>query len=458
MRNPYTNRSTIRDPAMFFGRTSDLTRIYAMLANTQSVSIVGDRRIGKSSLLYCLARPEVQARIGRYDFSNYFFIHIDLQGSVYKKAVEFLQYLLDKIRLQIKEDWLPAIDQAAESQDAFETTIGEINRRGFKLVLLMDEFDYVTRNERFNADFFSFMRYIATNYDLSIVTVSQKRLAELCHIGIADSPFFNIFAVVSLDALTGEEARELMTIPSLKAGYPLADDAGWLLELAGTQPIFVQIACFYLLEARAGLSNGEEPDYEAVRQLFYGEARDHFEYAWTHLTEAGRQRLQPELWQDQGPYHHYLATSGEFRRFVRQKSGWQESKEHLINEKQVEEALKTFWRVTDLGQCSLADLNLVKRQLIQNGHSRLGPNVGRALQDVLKTAIEHLGTANEPRDKASKQWRHWFILQQCYVEETQNKHIVLQLNIAERTFYRERAEAIKALTHVLQELELNLAA
>ena len=84
--------------------------------------------------------------------------------------------------------------------------------------------------------------------------------------------------------------------------------------------------------------------------------------------------------------------------------------------------------------------------------------MGRALQDVLKTAIEHLGTANEPRDKASKQWRHWFILQQCYVEEMQNKHIVLQLNIAERTFYGERAEAIKALTHILQELEFNLAA
>ena len=111
-----------------------------------------------------------------------------------------------------------------------------------------------------------------------------------------------------------------------------------------------------------------------------------------------------------------------------------------------------------MGQCPLVDLNLVKRQLMQNGHARLGPNLGRALQEVLKLAIEHLGAANEQQDKTSKPWRHWFILQQCYIEGTQNRNIVLRLNVAERTFYRERAEAIKALAQVLKEMELNTSA
>ena len=44
MRNPYTHRAAVRDPQMFFGRTSALTRLFALLANGQSVSIVGDRR------------------------------------------------------------------------------------------------------------------------------------------------------------------------------------------------------------------------------------------------------------------------------------------------------------------------------------------------------------------------------------------------------------------------------
>ena len=451
MQNPYTNRNTIRDPAMFFGRTDYLARIYALLANTQSVSIIGDRRIGKSSLLYNLAQPEVQARIGRYDFTNYQFVYIDLQGGVYQSAAEFLNYLWRKLCLRA-ETWRPPPAGEMASHEAFETAVASANEQGFKLVFLLDEFDYVIRSDHLDAPLFSFLRYLANNYDLSIVTASQRPLAELCHTNIVDSPFFNIFAMEPLDALTSSEALDLITLPSTKAGCALAGEAPWVLEMTGRQPMFIQIACFHLFEMQARPSGPVEVDQAAVQARFYEEVKPHFEYAWDHLVEEERRRLQKEIWQERALARHYLAESSAFHRFVRALSGHQTSQEALITGEELKETLKNFWKVADLGQAPLTKLNLVKQYLIQHELPSIGPNQGRALQDVLKTAIEHLWTAHR-KAETHLEWDYGFILQQCYVEGAPNKDIAIQLNVSERQFYRLRDGAVEALVGVLREME-----
>jgi serine/threonine protein kinase len=50
-RNPYLNRVMIANPSEFFGRDRDIRRIYSRLdaQRPQSISVVGERRIGKSS-------------------------------------------------------------------------------------------------------------------------------------------------------------------------------------------------------------------------------------------------------------------------------------------------------------------------------------------------------------------------------------------------------------------------
>ncbi len=52
--NPFTNRSTIREEENFIGREQEITNILSRVRNGDSVSVVGKRRIGKSSLLYHL--------------------------------------------------------------------------------------------------------------------------------------------------------------------------------------------------------------------------------------------------------------------------------------------------------------------------------------------------------------------------------------------------------------------
>ncbi len=55
--NPYTHRAMLPgDSPMFYGRESEISKIINRLAaeRPQSCAVVGDRRIGKSSLLHRL--------------------------------------------------------------------------------------------------------------------------------------------------------------------------------------------------------------------------------------------------------------------------------------------------------------------------------------------------------------------------------------------------------------------
>src|SRR5260370_21477128 len=119
-----------------------------------------------------------------------------------------------------------------------------------KLVFLLDEFDYVSRNEHFDLNFFNFLRSIAHNRALSFVTASTKSLLDLCDKSVISFPFFNIFNVLNLGVLTRDEALELIRVPSDRAGCSLLDDRQFILELAGTHPFLLQLACFLVFEAR----------------------------------------------------------------------------------------------------------------------------------------------------------------------------------------------------------------
>src|SRR4249920_990807 len=78
--NPFTYGNPISDPVRFFGRKREVDRIVSRLRNDEfeSSSIVGDRRIGKTSLLVHLGNTEVR-RAYALDGPGYVFVYVDLQ-------------------------------------------------------------------------------------------------------------------------------------------------------------------------------------------------------------------------------------------------------------------------------------------------------------------------------------------------------------------------------------------
>jgi DNA-binding NtrC family response regulator len=287
LRNPFLNRAMIRSVDQFFGRRRELQRVMARIGAPvpQSVSIVGERRAGKSSLLWHLAQEEVQARFLE-EPERYVSMLLDFQGQQHLDREGFCrvfsQHLREGIgkRLELEE----AVDFSG-----LEAGIEGLERAGLRLVCLLDEFETVTRNPIFGGEFFGFLRSLANAHPVAFVTSSRRELQTLCHTReISESPFFNIFAQVRLGALMEDEAFALISEPSREMGLPLKPYTAKILDLSGRLPFFLQMACSATFEC---LAEGEDkhPHWDQVEQRFLEEASSHFRYLWEHFETEERE-------------------------------------------------------------------------------------------------------------------------------------------------------------------------
>ena len=313
-RNPYLNRVAIKDPAQFFGRSREVSKIFSRLtaSRPQSISVVGERRIGKSSLLNYVNHPQVRAR--QLDQPDaYVFAFIDLQQKRRITPVEFFKELFELMAKEIGDDAL-AVEEP--SFDAMRAVLERFRRRSRKLIVLLDEFDAITTNRAFDLEFYSFLRSIANNYDVAYVTSSARDLQELCHTQlIADSPFFNIFTNVFLRAFTRKEATDLITRPSAEASLPLGGYARRIMDIAGYFPYFLQIACsayFDYLDENDGKLNREE-----VEAVFLDESRGQFRFIWDHMSDSHRRCVREfaeheQVGKEQAQAYEDLKRAGYF--------------------------------------------------------------------------------------------------------------------------------------------------
>ena len=291
--NPYVNRLMIRDPENFIGRTAETEKVFSRVgaARPQSISIIGERRIGKSSLLYQLYHESVREK-HLIDPDSFTFVFIDLHGLMGITVDEFLGLFVEEVATAADMDFDLDSDAAGGGYLAVRRLLPRLERAGKKLVVLWDEFEAITGNENFAEDFFSFFRSLANRFDVAYVTTSSRELQELCHTEeIAVSPFFNIFTNLYLGAFLPEEARELICRPSEAAGVPLEPHQDFLLEAAGYLPFFQQMACCALFEELSERPAGETT-YDDVLRQFAVEAAPHLRYIWEHLDSDSREFLR----------------------------------------------------------------------------------------------------------------------------------------------------------------------
>jgi serine/threonine-protein kinase len=297
--NPYLNRVMIPSSSMFFGREAQVRRIMGRLSaeRPQSVSIVGERRIGKSSLLNHLFSPSTRLAL-QPEAGRSLFLFLDFQQLRTIGEQEFLGLIFAGLRRQLGE----ALElEVSEDFEGLRALAEGVAAAGLRLILLADEFESVTKNERLGAELYSFLRSLANNYPVGFVTASARNLKDMCvsH-QIADSPFFNIFAVTNLGLLREQEALTLIREPSAAHGRPLEPLAPAILAMGGAYPFFLQMACsawFEYLESedlQADALAGKPPPRE-VLSLFREEAEPHFEYVLQTLPPEEKLALAAVL-------------------------------------------------------------------------------------------------------------------------------------------------------------------
>ncbi|MCJ7702600.1 MAG: AAA-like domain-containing protein [Anaerolineales bacterium] len=291
--NPFTFGNPIRDPARFCGRREDIRQIVNRLRSSahESTSVVGERRIGKTSLLKHFDNPEVAAGLG-LPADEYCLVYIDFQGLTDITPQRFWQRVLRKMERTIcLPDLVPEIQEVRKMggfdlfdlEDLFEM----IASAGLTIVLLLDEFEYVTQNPNFGSDFFGGMRALAIHQNLPLVTATRRELVDLCHSDeIKGSPFFNIFANVVLRPFSREEVYQMLDGYLAETTLTFSpQEKELVIGLGGGYPFFIQMAGNYLVEAKQKGYQGDELLRE-VYASFDAQSDSHFTYMWSHSSES----------------------------------------------------------------------------------------------------------------------------------------------------------------------------
>jgi hypothetical protein len=280
--NPFFHRGPIHNPVYFYDRKKEIKQALMWLSKRQSVSVIGPRKIGKTSLLLHLCRQEVMQQYGLDPADILVYFNCEGLGEL---GLEDLYALIlgevanraDELGHQIS---VPA--RPTSYLDFRNALRGMCNsNKGPRVALLLDEFEILSKNQEMCEKLFPGLRALAQEFILTYVTVSQHPLAKRKEY----SPFFNIFVPLEMGLFDESESRELIagSLEKAKATFD-AQVLDGILELGGGHPFFLQVVGYWALELQAtkGSPLGSR-DLRILTQAVRSEVEAHFEYYWKQL-------------------------------------------------------------------------------------------------------------------------------------------------------------------------------
>lgn len=218
--NPFSATLAVRQPECFVGRTAELRRLEAMLQQS-SVTLLGEPKIGKSSLLWRLADHWPHPVIGPLDCHNV----LD-RNDFYEQLAELLNLADSQLR-----------------------TLRTALRSGPRLILL-DELGAAPDWGLSDRDLKFLRAQCGQNTDLRIVTASRIPLRELFVDSGRDSPAYNFLSPLTLGPLTTGESRQLLSHPWAANAHKFDVAAvEEILDLCKHHPFRLQRAAFHRYEA-----------------------------------------------------------------------------------------------------------------------------------------------------------------------------------------------------------------
>ncbi len=332
--NPFFHRGAIRRAEHFHGRSAEVRQILGLLRNGQSVSLIGPRRIGKSSLLLQICRPSV-----REDFDLHpphaLFVMMDCQELGGSPPEEVYETLLMSLTDTAEEAGID-IEQVQEpgTYRALDRVLHRVSNKNVPVIVILDEFELLAANKNLTPYFFARLRGLTTKYGLAYLTASQRPLfAVTAEEEILSSPFFNIFVTLPLGMFSPEEAQDLMSCRIQHADVEFSNNlVEHLLFLVGPHPFFLHIAGYHAYQAVIQSSEtGQSLDLNIIDDHIEVEADSHLSYLWHNLgsdeqyvlaladgpIDVLRQLEQQCLLQNSGK--SYIYTSEILRRYVRRQ-------------------------------------------------------------------------------------------------------------------------------------------
>jgi outer membrane protein assembly factor BamB len=252
--NPYSVGMPIRSPKMFYGREGDQNTIVADLVNSaanMAVVLYGQRRTGKTSLLYQLVNtPLLEPHVP---------VYIDMQSEALGITIgKFLRSIAYTIHRTLKERGItvrqPGLRAFKDDPtfifsrflDEVHTLLGDER----KIILLIDEFEILEKKVDERAlprEIFEYLRSLMQHrHNMSFLFAGTHTIMELTS-GYW-SVFFNIAQHRRLTKLGGAAAKRLIVKP-VAASLEYDEFAiKKIRNLAADQPYLIQLICYLLVE------------------------------------------------------------------------------------------------------------------------------------------------------------------------------------------------------------------
>jgi len=309
---PFRVGVPIQDPADFAGRREVLQEIANAMLNLQNVSLHGERRTGKTSLLLYLAHPASSPIVGLPE--THIPAYFNFQDFTKASAASVWQAMAHAVAEQVNRRHPERRDEAEKflaiiaefltpsgTPELFGTGFGQalsyLDGLGFKVHLLLDEFDYTSYNPDLGDTFYDALRSLTTRTEnISYVIATRTGLVALQPTDKSSSPLFNIFTRITLGPFQEDEVHSLLFDYFARADLDislaekLCSESPFLYDVTGYHPFFLQTLCYHLC-ARL-----DEPDWplgqarKGALRAFEEDSTPHFEYYWT-VSSQEEQRL-----------------------------------------------------------------------------------------------------------------------------------------------------------------------
>ena len=224
--NPFTDRLAVHDPARFIGRADFLRRLRRDLKKT-SVAIVGERKIGKSSVLWQLKR-ELEQDAACHVFFWDLFDPLARAGTLLAQVTRRL-------------------GGSGSGWAAFKEAI-----QGQRVILLLDELDLAPARG-FDVDLLRGFRSLHNQaWDFRLVTASRRKPRKIFPRPKLGSYPDDFLRPQRLDPFPEAEALRLLHHPwAPDAPHFDRDTCAALLTLSGRHPFRLQLAAHHRYEALA---------------------------------------------------------------------------------------------------------------------------------------------------------------------------------------------------------------
>lgn len=283
--NPFLYGNPILDPKNFIGRQHEINFIFGRLHGSASSSIVGEQRVGKTSLLLYITHPHVLSAHG-INQNKHLFLYIDLQLIDSKTtAPDLWRYILRQMdkscsNIEIKQLLKETYGADEISYFNLKEVFERIDQEDLYITLLLNELDNVMDNPNFPSSFFYGLRSLAIHHHLSLITSSRRDLDEVTRWAGDPSAFYNIFGIVNLGLFHESEALHLISRSLSGRGIQFTqEEIQLILRVSGCHPYFLQVASFFLFEAYSrGLQPNERIPF--LLKAFHKQALPHFEDYW----------------------------------------------------------------------------------------------------------------------------------------------------------------------------------